>query len=290
MKGFLILLLFFSVALTDQYDPHYTPNGCEGIFESDTATNYYGDYPYWLLGPFEYTGGGEEPCDSNLIWQDTTKIWCDAIAAQCSLYCDSGTIYFRWTTDTIGEISIDSITEQAAPATYTDTTDTLNPSTAYWISFKFDADTGSSIDSTNWYQFTTKDSSDTSDYWLYEAPGDECLYRDWNSQTANRTKGVRTKIAFPLYAEPTDSCGSPYKGASLTNASATAYHFNFEGESTSVSIDVSADSLYQSSFFPGMWYQLLSSSDMNTENDSIFIYKIDADEIDSMPFYQIRVR
>jgi hypothetical protein len=122
------------------------------------------------IGSYQSASSGAG-CDSNLHWLDTTKTWADAIAAKCTLLCDTGKIVFQWATDTAGTISRDSVTAKKTPYAYTDTTGTLTPSTAYFLRFVFDSDTSASAaDTTLWYSRDTRDSSDTSDYWLYEAP------------------------------------------------------------------------------------------------------------------------
>jgi len=107
-------------------------------------------------------------CDSNLIYKDTVKVWADAIAAACSLYCDSGKIVYQWASDTAGTIGRDSVTGKDAPYLHRDTSTVLAPSTDYWVRFCFDADTGITMDTTKWTKYTTQDSSDTSDWWYYE--------------------------------------------------------------------------------------------------------------------------
>ncbi|MBU2249864.1 MAG: hypothetical protein KKD77_24170 [Gammaproteobacteria bacterium] len=120
-----------------------------------------------------WQGDSAEPsaaCDSNLTAiVDSIYAWADAIAAACSLVCDSGTVYFQWAADSdtviIGE---DTTAGQAAPVYISDTTGVLSPSTDYVVRFVFSADTGTATDTTDWRVFTTQDSTDTSDWWYFE--------------------------------------------------------------------------------------------------------------------------
>ncbi|MBU2051333.1 MAG: hypothetical protein KKH61_20490 [Gammaproteobacteria bacterium] len=147
MKNILLIFVFASLAMAASQGA-YQPGG--------------GDQGAWQSSPAAGTS-----CDSNLHWMDTTAVGCDYISAACSLVCDSGKIVFQYATDTAGAISRDSVTGKNSPYLYTDTTGALTPSTTYFTRFVFDADTGTGTDTTLWYSFDTRDSSDTSDYWLY---------------------------------------------------------------------------------------------------------------------------
>ena len=132
-------------------------------------------------GAYQSLDGGEpEPpapsCDSNLTHPaDSIHVWSDAIAAACSLICDSGRVVFQWAAGSDSVVIGSDSTEGLTATVYVrDTTTALDPSTDYVVRFLFHADTGDGSDTIPWKQFTTRDSSDTSGWWLYEAPWAAC--------------------------------------------------------------------------------------------------------------------
>lgn len=153
----------------------------------------------WDIGADEYTSEGVAPCDSMLSTSsmDTTKVWADAFAARCSLVCDTGDIIFQyapiasasWTSGT-------SIASKLSPYLATDTTGDISPSTDYKFRFIFSSDTGTHYDTTGMDTVATKDSSDTSEFWLYDAPDPEpgaATTKSWYKRFFNK---LRTRVGL----------------------------------------------------------------------------------------------
>jgi hypothetical protein len=104
-------------------------------------------------------------------------------------------MYIELAIDTNGTITRDSVIGKNSPYLYIDTVGNLNPSTEYFVRFKFIPDTGSGSDSTLWYAFDTQDSSDTSDSWLFDA---DTFY-------VNVINLRKNGLDFEIYSSPSDS-------------------------------------------------------------------------------------
>jgi hypothetical protein len=191
----LILAVFASADIVNTGAGSYMTGGLPG---ADSAVIAGSGAGAWMTGGLmggDSVAAAGTACDSNLHWMDTTKVWADAIAARCSLVCDSGKVVFQYATDTAGTISRDSVTGKDSPYLYTDTTGDLTPSTAYFLRFVFDADTGTGVDTTLWYSYDTRDSSDTSEYWLYTAPSPRDTTGTWWKKI-RRSIGLSIGIGF----------------------------------------------------------------------------------------------
>jgi photosystem II stability/assembly factor-like uncharacterized protein len=162
----------------------------------------------WNIGIWQNDGadigidqdaGGSVSCDSNLTDIDTTKTFGNAVAASCSLYCDSGTIYLQWTSDTSGSITQDSATNKKEYL-YTDTIPGLSPSDSIYWRFVFASLSGGTDDTTAWEMTYTQDSTDTTDW----APGGGSA-AEITAEPSNVTCYIGEQRAFTVDTLRTDS-------------------------------------------------------------------------------------
>lgn len=146
--------------------------GTAGILSKDssdtniTSTWFYGTAGI-IGGDSVYTPIGQS-CTEWLNSQDTIQVFTNAVIWACSLVCDSGIMISEYTTDTTGVIVSDTINGVLAPVYNIDTTAELIPSTTYFLRWRFEADTGTNVDTTIWLSQATRDSTDTLGYWLYD--------------------------------------------------------------------------------------------------------------------------
>ena len=105
MRIFIFMLLIFGASFSDIVNDSetqlYFTAGIPG--KDSSATSSQGTQFYYTAGVF----GGDSislvsGCDSLISFIDTSKVWTDAIAAQCSVVCDTNAVVFQYATDTSG--------------------------------------------------------------------------------------------------------------------------------------------------------------------------------------------
>jgi hypothetical protein len=219
IKKLLLIVALFGAAYSDIINSagteFYITSGIPG--KDSSATEDAGTQFYITSG----VSGGDSvfipPADTaKIVYIDTIRVGTDYIFSACSLFNDSGHVYFQRAVDTTSTITTTDSSIVAGNKRDTLSANTLLPSTDYFTRFTFRADTGSFLDTTNWRAFTTKDSVD-SIWWADTFPNPPTI----TTQPQSQTKYVGQTATFTVAATGTGSLSYQWKLGGVSIGGAT---------------------------------------------------------------------